>query len=173
MRGFKSAVDLRLHFGLGNVNLIDSIHIQWPDGSCTQLYDVQANQFLELKQSPADPCKVPHPFGPGKVFRPFPTPVGLNHFHRENEFNDFLRDPLLFHMNSNEGPRTAVGDVNDDGLDDLYICGAKGEAGALYIQHNKGGFQTSNTALFESESSSEESDCAFFDATGTGIWTFM
>ena len=47
--------------------------------------------------------------------------------HRENDFVDFQREALLFHMHSNEGPRMAAGDVNGDGLDDLYICGAKGQ----------------------------------------------
>jgi len=168
MRGFKSAVDQRLHFGLGQITLIDSIHIHWPDGQCSRHYEIQTNQFLVLKQSAALPGKELAPPEPLWVFHPMAAPPGLNHTHRENVFNDFQRDPLLFFMNSNEGPRMAQGDVNGDGLKDLYICGAKGEAGVLFIQDQAGGFLSSGKKMFQSESSSEESDCALFDADGDG-----
>ncbi len=168
MRGFKSAVDHRLHFGLGDVKLVDSIRVGWPDGGCSMLYNVEANQFLILQQSAAFPCAAP-PISSGQtVFTRSETPGGLDFSHCENDFNDFLRDPLLFHMHSNEGPRMAVGDVNGDGLEDLYICGARGTAGALYIQRKNGSFSSSNQDLFESERTSEESDCTFFDADGDG-----
>ena len=168
MRGFKSAVDTRLHFGLGDVKLVDSIRVGWPDGSCSMLYNVEANQFLTLHQSAAFPCADP-PISSGQtIFTRSEAPGGLDISHRENDFNDFLRDPLLFHMRSNEGPRMAVGDVNGDGLEDLYICGARGTAGALYIQRKNGSFSSSNQDLFESERASEESDCTFFDADGDG-----
>lgn len=168
MRGFKSAVDQRLHFGLGDISLIDSIHLHWPDGQCSRLYEIQANQFLVLKQSDTLPCQDLPPAEPVKVFYPIAAPPGLNYVHRENVYDDFQRDPLLFHMNSNEGPRMAQGDVNGDGLTDLYICGAKGEAGVLYIQDQSGGFRPGGASLFQEEKASEESDCAFFDADGDG-----
>jgi len=94
-------------------------------------------------------------------------PEGLDFRHAENEFNDFQRETLLFLMNSNEGPRVAVGDVNGDSRDDIYICGAKGSAGALYIQGDRGFVQT-NRALFSADSTSEETDCLFFDADSDG-----
>ena len=168
MRGFKSAVDCRLHFGLGNISVVDSIRVSWPDGHCSMFYNVEANQFLTLEQSDAFPCADP-PISSGQtVFTRSEAPVGLDISQRENDFNDFLRDPLLFHMRSNEGPRLTVGDVNGDGREDLYICGARGTAGALYIQNKNGSFSSTNQDLFESEHSSEESDCAFFDADGDG-----
>ena len=168
MRGFKSAVECRLHFGLGDILLIDSIHISWPDGTCSMLYDVETNQFLILEQSASLPLPdLPAP-SPDKVFTRFDSPSGLAYTHRENDFVDFQREALLFHMHSSEGPRMATGDVNGDGLDDLYICGAKGSPGALYVQSNNGSFFLSNKALFEKASKSEETDCALFDADGDG-----
>jgi len=167
MRGFKSSVDLRLHFGLGDISLIDSIRVTWPDGHCNLLYDVQANQFLTLKQSDALPCSEIQASPDKPVFFRSDPPRGLTYKHKENDFNDFRRETLLFHMHSNEGPRMAIGDVNGDALDDLYICGAKGSAGALYIQTRQG-FVLSNSSLFEAESSSEENGCVLFDADGDG-----
>ncbi len=168
MRGFKSAVECRLHFGLGEVMRIDSIHISWPDGSCSTLYDVEANQFLTLNQSSALPCRDISSPSMDRVFSRSVSPPGLDYTHRENDFVDFQREALLFHMHSNEGPRMAAGDVNGDKMDDLYICGASGSAGALYIQNKNGSFSSSNRALFDKDINSEETGCAFFDADGDG-----
>ena len=168
MRGFKSSMDHRLHFGLGDLSLIDSVRVNWPDGQCSVLYDVLANQFLKLEQAASKPC-CPHPLPPGKpVFSRYDPPNGLSFNHVESDFSDFRKEALLFNMHSNEGPRSAIGDVNGDALDDLYICGAKESAGELYIQTSEGRFLQTNLSLFSSESSSEESDCTFFDADGDG-----
>jgi len=55
---------------------------------------------------------------------------------------------LIPHEESTRGPRIAVGDVNKDGLEDFYVCGAKGQPGALMIQQKNGTFISSDTALF-------------------------
>ncbi|MDF1574757.1 MAG: VCBS repeat-containing protein [Bacteroidales bacterium] len=167
-RGFKSSVEHRLHFGLGDVARIDSIQIQWPDGSCSMLTGIEANQFLQLNQKKARICPEVRAPEPDYVFIRSDPPAGLNHKHVENEFNDFRRESLLFHMHSNEGPRMALGDVNGDKLEDLYICGARESAGALYIQNKDGEFVSSSQTLFEEYRSSEESGCALFDADGDG-----
>jgi hypothetical protein len=166
-RGFKSSVENRLHFGLGDATAIDSIHISWPGGPCSVLYNVKANQFLTLDQPELLPCPALQTSRVKFLFKKIDPPSGMNYTHVENEFNDFQREPLLFQMHSNEGPHLAVGDVNGDALDDLYICGAKGSAGALYIQ-KKQGFVQSNSSLFDTDSTSEETDCTLFDADGDG-----
>ena len=168
MRGFKSSMDHRLHFGLGDITLIDSIHIRWPDGTCSLLYEVQANQFLNLNQADVLPCPAIPASTNQAVFQKSDPPKGLSFEHMENNFNDFQREALLFQMHSSEGPRMTVADVNNDRLEDLYICGAKGFAGVLYIQKGNGHFVPSNSSLFEAESSSEETGCALFDADGDG-----
>jgi len=166
-RGFKSCVDHRLHVGLGAATLIDSLLISWPDGTCTTLFAVEADQFLELDQKEAFPCSPP-PKSHSFTFLETSAPIGLKYAHKENDYSDFRRESLIFQMLSTEGPRMAVGDVNGDALDDLYICGASGSAGALYIQDGKGGFASANQTLFEEDKISEETDCAFFDADGDG-----
>lgn len=59
---------------------------------------------------------------------------GIDFVHKENDFIDFDREKLIFQMHSADGPRIGKGDVNGDGLEDFYICGAKDQPGALYIQ---------------------------------------
>ncbi len=167
-RGFKSCVDHRLHIGLGNITLIDSMIISWPNGNCTVLNSVEANQFMELDEKDAVPCATSQKDHPRYTFSEANPPEGLNYTHVENDFSDFQRESLIFQMISSEGPRMVVGDVNGDARDDLYICGAAGYAGALYIQNNSGGFIATNQALFEEDKASEETDCTFFDADGDG-----
>jgi hypothetical protein len=168
MRGFKSCVDHRLHFGLGASTLVDSLKVFWPDGTCSTLLSVEASQFIELHQEDAQPCSPLRQEARTYTFTETATPAGLSFSHVENNFSDFNRESLIFHMLSSEGPRMAVGDVNDDALDDLYICGARGSSGALYIQNNHGGFSGASQAVFERDKLSEETDCAFFDADGDG-----
>jgi hypothetical protein len=169
MRGFESTVDNRLHFGLGAAPIIDSMVVDWPDGKCTVLHGVAVNQFLKLDQKDAvnrslntQEKKVT------PVFQKVEKIAGLDFKHKESDFNEFDRDRLLFQMQSNEGPHMAVGDVNGDGLDDIYICGAKDSPGALYVQDRNGHFIKTNEELFEADKICEDTDCAFFDADGDG-----
>jgi len=169
MRGFQSTVDNRLHFGLGTASSADSLVVNWPDGKYSVLQNVAANQFLKLDQKDAvTKTLVSSVKQLTPVFQKVEKIEGLDYKHKETDFNDFDRDRLLFQMLSNEGPHTAVGDVNGDGLDDIYICGAKDSPGALYIQDRLGHFKKTNEALFEGDKVSEDTDCAFFDADGDG-----
>ncbi|HEX8677076.1 MAG TPA: FG-GAP-like repeat-containing protein, partial [Segetibacter sp.] len=184
MRGFESTVDNRLNFGLGKTNKIDSVVIQWPGGKENVLKDVKPNQHLTVKQTEAVIPKtfslqpitgslkhvsvIRQPSTVNTLFQQSKDNYGIDFQHRENDFVDFDRDRLIFHMLSTQGPRIAKGDVNKDGLDDIYICGAKDQPGALYIQTKAGRFRKSNEALLAKDKESEDTDALFFDADGDG-----
>jgi enediyne biosynthesis protein E4 len=168
MRGFESTVDNRLNFGLGRTAVVDSVKVQWADGKVNLLKSVQPNDHLIIDQRdgvrPTDrPAVVITPLFSGSSDH-----YGLDFVHDENDFVDFDRDRLIFHMLSTEGPRLAKGDVNNDGLEDVYIGGAKGQAGALYEQTKEGRFRRINTEVLEKDAISEDTDAAFFDADGDG-----
>lgn len=170
MRGFQSSVDYLLTFGLGARTRVDSLWVDWPDGSRSLLLDLPADTLIEIAQH-ASGAKVradEHPEAKMTWFHDITGSFPLQHRHRENEFDDFRREPLIPHVLSTEGPRLATGDVNGDGLPDLYVCGAKGSPGALYLQTRSGDFRQASAATFARHKISEDVDAAFFDADGDG-----
>ena len=169
MRGAMSTVDGRLHFGLGDINNIDTLEILWPDGSFNNLYNVSVDQFLTIKQWELTPSKddLANPITEAYL-QEEPNRMGIDYKHIENDFVDFDHDKLLYHMISSEGPKIAVGDINGDGQEDFYIGGAKGVAGALFEMDNSGSFTRTNVGLFEKDKLSEDTDATFFDLDNDG-----
>ena len=169
-RGFQSSVDYVLTFGLGKADTAQSVVVNWPDGRASRLANVAANQRITVKQSEAQ--KGVSGAEPVRAARQILTDVTdrvkLPFVHHEDDYVDFNREPLLPKMLSTEGPALAVADVNHDGLDDIFIGGAKGQASVLLIQRQDGSFVRSNEKLFGEDSISEDVGATFFDANGDG-----
>jgi hypothetical protein len=126
---------------------------------------------LHQKDAPLPAEHITNGTGPADedfVFREITGEVPLSYRHAENEFADFQREPLLPHKISREGPRIAIGDVNGDGLEDLYLGAAKGFAGEVHIQTKSGTFMASSSEVFQGAKISEDIGAAFFDADGDG-----
>lgn len=169
-RGFESSSEPRLHFGLDTLSSVDSLLVVWPDQHCQVLKNIKANQQLVINESNATTLFVYNDFFPAKkeTFENITEQVGLKWKHTENDFLDYNVQYLIPHMESTRGPKIAVGDVNKDGLDDMYLCGAKGQPGALMIQQKDGTFISTDTALFNRFAICEDVDAVFFDVNGDG-----
>ena len=167
VRGFQSTMDHRMNMGLGKITQIDTLKVRWPNGRLTQLQNVAVDQMLTLHQKDGksvteDVVATASPllFEPVTEESPF--------VHKENKFVDFDRERLLFHMLSREGPHLAKGDVNGDGLEDLFVGGAKDQAGVLLLQNKKGQMIPREQTVFKQDSVSEDTDALFFDADQDG-----
>jgi len=162
VRGFKSSVDTRLHIGLGNTEIIDSILIQWPGGGKTVLYDVEVDRILKLTEPEASVSDKRN-MTTNTLFTSITNKeLGVDYVHRENTFIEFNREPLIPHMHSQEGPALAVADINSDGLDDFFVGGAKHQQGSIYLQIEGGFTLTTQTALIQ-DKLTEDVDAIFFD----------
>jgi hypothetical protein len=168
MRGFQSSVDYVLDFGLGTRDTVDSIAVEWPSGKASMVARPRLDQVVTVRESEATARQRTMPNAARKTLVDVTTSTALDFKHQENEFVDFEREPLIPKLLSTEGPYMAVADVNGDGLDDIFIGGARGQPGKLLIQQRDGRFASSSEAEFARDSVSEDLGAVFFDANGDG-----
>jgi hypothetical protein len=167
-RGFQSSVEYALTFGLGTLDKVQSVNVEWPDGRVSNLKDVAANQRLVVKQSESTAAPVA-PKVSSPLFADVTSATELPFVHHENDYVDFDRERLMPKMLSTEGPFAAVADVNGDGLDDIFIGGARDQPSVLLVQQPDGRFVSTNQKLFEQDAVSEDIGAVFFDANGDGF----
>ncbi len=170
-RGFMSSSDTRLHFGLDSLSKADSLLIVWPDQKFQVIKNVPANQQLIVKQKDAIAgFKYKNYFPPSpEILQNISAEINCDWKHKENDFVDFNVQYLIPHEESTRGPKLAVGDINNDGLDDFFVCGAKLQPGCLMVQTKDGKFIKTDVDLFSKSDSSEDVDAVFFDANKDGF----
>lgn len=164
-RGYQSCVSNKLHFGLSDSEVVDSVRVEWPRGKVSILKNIKANQLIIITESgQKQKTLVVAPVK--KIFSMVESPVAYEHV--EYGSNDFERQPLLLSMLSTCGPAMAIADVNKDKLTDVFVGGSKETPGKLFIQSANGTFKASPDFIFKDDINCTDADAIFFDADNDG-----
>lgn len=163
-RGFLSSMNTGLHFGLATGAVIDSLLVTWPGGKSQKLYQIAANQRLQLMQKDAE--AVPRTETPqaDPFFTDITRDLKLDYVHEKSDFIDFKQTAALHKMLSKSGFAIAVGDANQDGLDDFF-AGASYKKGKSFIHFQQPSGTFAKKAIAR-DSLHENISATFFDADG-------
>ncbi|WP_332914431.1 VCBS repeat-containing protein [Algoriphagus boritolerans] len=88
--------------------------------------------------------------------------VPFQYSHQENDFNEVFHENLNLRRFSSEGPGISIGDVNNDGLEDVFLTNAQNFKDRLFIQQKDGSFYEIYQEAFEKDSLYEGVDAIFF-----------
>ena len=166
VRGFQSSMDNRPNFGFKDKDSL-TLTITWPLGKTTKLTNITPNKTMTLYEKDAVMVPVNPSEGLMDTILFTKDQSVIDYVHVENNYVDFNIERLLPFMRSAEGPKMSISDVDNDGQEDLFIAGSKGNASKLFINKNNH-FIESKTKAFEKNKASEDAESVFFDADGDG-----
>ncbi|MFY7910217.1 MAG: VCBS repeat-containing protein [Emticicia sp.] len=164
-RGYQSNVSFTLNFGLGKNTKIDSVKVVWNSDKSQVLSNVQANQTLILEEKNAS-AKQNSNIQNKTIFTEITSPIVS--VQNQTSSNDFKRQPLLTNSQSFISPIMVKGDVNKDGLEDIFVGGSYGKGSEIHIQSSGSSLQFFKKP-FPSNPNADVSDAIFFDANGDGF----
>lgn len=155
VKGFQSSSTRQVHFGLNNISKIDSLRVVWKDGTQTLESNLKTNSIVTINKEKT--TKYNYKSKAIEAFIPF------NYTHQENDYLDYEREALIPENLSIEGPSVVQADFNGDGLQDLFIGGARNQIPVLYIQNKKGEYTIKETPVFQLDAMYEDIDAIAFD----------
>lgn len=163
-RGYQSSVSPVMHIGLGKNPVIDSLSVRWLSGKMQKLRNVKPDQLLVLKETEA---------ASGYTSGNKQTPALyaevkplISYQHQSNNINDFKRQPLMVNPMSFQGPCMVKRDVDNDGLEDVWIGGGYNQPARLFMQLKNGQFVSQSQPAFEADKLSYDTDATFLDVNG-------
>ncbi len=168
VRGYESAMTGPLHFGLGKEETVNRLTVEWPDGHCSELQNVAADQLITVSYNQPETCDRNRQPAPELLFSDITAGAGVSLKTIENPFDDRSLQPLLPFRRSDLGSPMAAGDVNGDGRTDIWIGGAAGQESRLLIREKGDRFHVSPQPAFRNDRRFEDGGAAFLDADGDG-----
>ena len=165
-RGFESSCEPLVHFGLADGATITSLDIEWYDGRQQTINNIKANQVLQINYNEATTGTIKST--PASTLLTNLAGKTIDFVHQEKYFNDYNLQVLLPHQLSQLGPSLATADVDGNGYDDVYIGGAAGQSGALYLQSSDKKFSKVSTSTWSQDAKHEDVEALFFDADKDG-----
>ncbi|KIA85535.1 VCBS repeat-containing protein [Flavobacterium sp. AED] len=163
-RGFQSSVDYAMTFGIGSKK-IDSLRVIWPNSKFQTIKKVVNNTTYNLNVTDA---KLNYSLKKQESKPFFSEKKATFLAHKENDYIDFDYEGLISKELSQEGPSLAVADINGDGNDDVFIGGAKGQAGKIYLNNGNDNYTISDQKDIDSDANYEDTAASFFDVDGDG-----
>ncbi|CAN5314376.1 VCBS repeat-containing protein [soil metagenome] len=166
-RGFMSTVTDVIHFGLGNDSVIHMLKVIWPDGTLQKLADIKANQVFHItydQRADGGKLNIDEP-ADQNIFLEEDTLININYTHRSNYNYEFNSQPTLPYRLSGKGPALATGDLDNNGLEDLYVGGDMNNPGNIFFQQADGTF---HKVVLPETKGREVLDAVIFDANGDG-----
>jgi enediyne biosynthesis protein E4 len=172
VRGFLSSMETPIHIGLEKTRA-DSIFLVWPDNTFQRIklpHDSTHLTFTYQLGLPPFNYSLITSFwkNPAKPMEDITETTGLLYKHKENDFQEFDREPLIPHMVSTEGPALAVADINKDGLEDVFIGSSKREKNVVFLQQHSGKFVRIPQPELDHDSTYEDVDACWADINNDG-----
>ena len=163
-RGFMSSVSDKVIFGLGDETQVRKLEVVWADGNSQIIDNPKINSLIDVDYA-NNQGNSSNNLANSRLLKS--SNHSINYTHKENSYDDFETEILLPHKMSTLGPCLARGDINGDGKEDLYVGGAAGQAGQLFIATGQS-FRKAGSSPFSSDKSYEDLGAIFFDADGDG-----
>lgn len=169
-RGYLSAASPIIHFGLGEQTEVEELVIQWQDGKRQTITNIPSNQLLTIAYTDANAAPSQNPSKVVSIMEDVTKEYDLPFEHFEMDYTDYNVQPLLMHKLSQYGPGIAVGDINNDQLEDFYVSGSHFKRGRFFMQQADGGFDIQDLLGVgeEKEKLEEELGSLLFDADRDG-----
>jgi len=167
-RGFQSSCDQVVHFGIEEGDQISSLTVTWLDGKEETISKLDYDQTIKVSYANSRSITQKEEKNKPPYFSMLRSKKGSFFTHKENDYDDYEKEILLPHKQSMHGPKIAVGDVNNDGLEDFYIGGAAGQAGMLVVQLANKQFGSSSAAMLAEDAAYEDLGACFVDLDNDG-----
>ncbi len=168
VRGYMSCDEPALNFGLGEDKAITSLEVHWPSGHRQTFQNLPADHLFTITEPDTNPPQRQKASKPPTQFEEVANARGLQFTHTEYPYNDFGVQPLLPGKMSQLGPGMAWGDANGDGYDDLFVGGAAGQAGELFLYQEDGTFTKAEAGPWHADSMCEDMAPIWIDVDRDG-----